>query len=840
MTPSVSSSRRRSSHFGQLLGGAVLGRVVGDLVDPAAPDHPDPRPRQDPDRVRVVAAAGAGVGVDLGRPRRGVPGVVRERGDRLAEALVARPAEVDGVVLAGLLGDRHGAGEGGDRVGAVVAWAAVAPLGEHLGGVGPTRPWQRREDLGVRVLTQVGGHATVEVLDRGVEGAQDPDHGHDGVAAGLGFGAAAQAGRGLAQAGHQLGGRPAAAVAVLGAERAHAGLAQVGRRRWGRVALQERQRDLAFDVGKDRQGAGPERVQAGGELVGGGHALVDQVGAGPDHGAQRPGLRRERLQDAQPVVAQPQVLGDHLGVGGVGLGARQHLGVAPCLDRVGADRHDGVAGLQQPIDQPPVGPLDGHGQLGWVAEPAKAGGELAEPVGGVGDLERGHALAGLVQHAHRVLLRGSDTSVGRTSAGRSLTGALGRVPLLPVIGPRGAGGGSVMQALNRRPPQAVTRLPPSPSNEDHASPRQPEGGPVTAHTELDAREALAERLIDDVTGALETLGVYLGLELGLYQALADLGAATQAEIAATAGIAPRYAREWLEQQAVAGYLACDDPAHPAEERRYRLPAGHAEVLLDADSPYHAAPVAGMLASVARVLPQLLQAYRTGGGVPYAAYGQQMRRGIAAVNRPMFLHELASSWLPAVPDIDRRLRTAPPSRVLDLGCGLGASSIALARAYPRARVVGVDLDAASVTEARAEAAEAGVADRVTFVVGDAAHVASETSFDLITVFEALHDMADPVGTLRAARALLAGDGSILVADERVADAFTAPGDPVERFMYGWSILHCLPATLAERPAEAAGTVLRAPTVARWATAAGFAGFEVLPIDNLFWRFYRMRG
>src|SRR6266511_2800789 len=140
MTPSVSSSRRRSSHFGQLLGGAVLGRVVGDLVDPAAPDHPDPRPRQDPDRVRVVAAAGAGVGVDLGRPRRGVPGVVRERGDRLAEALVARPAEVDGVVLAGLLGDRHGAGEGGDRVGAVVAWAAVV-----------------RPDLGSDVKTSASG-----------------------------------------------------------------------------------------------------------------------------------------------------------------------------------------------------------------------------------------------------------------------------------------------------------------------------------------------------------------------------------------------------------------------------------------------------------------------------------------------------------------------------------------------------------------------------------------------------------------------------------------------------------------------------------------------------------
>jgi SAM-dependent methyltransferase len=248
----------------------------------------------------------------------------------------------------------------------------------------------------------------------------------------------------------------------------------------------------------------------------------------------------------------------------------------------------------------------------------------------------------------------------------------------------------------------------------------------------------------------------------------------------------------------------------------------------------------MLASVARVLPQLLQAYRSGGGVPYAAYGQQLRRGIAAVNRPMFLHELASSWLPAVPDLDRRLRLAPPARVLDLGCGLGVSSIALARAYPRVRVVGVDLDEASVTEARTTAAEAGVADRVTFRVGDAALVASEAPFDLVTIFEALHDMGDPVGAFRVARALLASDGNVLVADERVADAFTAPGDPLERFLYGWSILHCLPATVAERPVEATGTVLRAPTVARWAAAAGFTGFEVLPIDNPFWRFYLMRG
>jgi ubiquinone/menaquinone biosynthesis C-methylase UbiE len=179
-------------------------------------------------------------------------------------------------------------------------------------------------------------------------------------------------------------------------------------------------------------------------------------------------------------------------------------------------------------------------------------------------------------------------------------------------------------------------------------------------------------------------------------------------------------------------------------------------------------------------------------------------------------------------------------VLDLGCGLGASTVALASAYPRAVVLGVDLDEASVAGDRAAAAEAGVADRVSFVVGDAARLASEAPFDLVTVFEALHDMGDPVGALRATRALLAEGGSVLVADERVADVFTAPGDATERLMYGWSILHCLPATLAEDPVEATGTVLRAPTLAHWAAAAGFAGFEVLAIDNPFWRFYRLRG
>lgn len=359
-------------------------------------------------------------------------------------------------------------------------------------------------------------------------------------------------------------------------------------------------------------------------------------------------------------------------------------------------------------------------------------------------------------------------------------------------------------------------------------------------TIVDAREAFADKLIGDLTTSLETLSVFLGLELGLYAAIAGHGSANEAELAERAGIAPRYAREWLEQQASAGYLRCDDVAAPAAERRYRLAEGHAEVLLDKDSPYHAAPGIVMLAGIAQVLPDLIEAYRTGGGVPYHAFGRHIRHGIAHFNRPAFLHEYTAKWLPAMPDVDARLRFDPPANVLDLGCGLGTSSIVLAQAYPNIRVLGVDLDAESIAEARAAAERAGVADRVSFVVGDAAAPREGERYDLVTVFEALHDMGDPEGTLRAARSVLAEGGSMLIADERVADELTTPADLLERMQFGFSVLHCLPATMAENPVEAAGTILRTPTVRRWAENAGFTKFEVLPIDFPFWRFYRLSG
>jgi SAM-dependent methyltransferase len=260
-----------------------------------------------------------------------------------------------------------------------------------------------------------------------------------------------------------------------------------------------------------------------------------------------------------------------------------------------------------------------------------------------------------------------------------------------------------------------------------------------------------------------------------------------------------------------------------------------EVLLDEGGPAYAAPAAQFAVGVGLLTPRVIEAFRTGAGVPYSEY-HHLRHGIGGFNRPMFNHLLTTEWLPAVPEIDRRLRTAPGARVLDLGCGMGYSSVAMALAYPSITVRGVDLDEHSIEQARRIAAEAGVADRVSYAVGDAAAVGGE--YDLITIFEALHDMGDPVGALRSARASLRPGGSVFIGDERVSDEFTAPAGEIERLQYAFSVLHCLPATRAENPVIANGTILRAPTLLRWARDAGYEHPEVLDLDNDFWRFYRL--
>jgi 2-polyprenyl-3-methyl-5-hydroxy-6-metoxy-1,4-benzoquinol methylase len=358
-----------------------------------------------------------------------------------------------------------------------------------------------------------------------------------------------------------------------------------------------------------------------------------------------------------------------------------------------------------------------------------------------------------------------------------------------------------------------------------------------AEARTQERDALVERLFQAALGFQDICGVYLGHRLGLYDALGNVDGATPAELADRTACDERYVREWLEQQAVTGILAVESEDGESE-RRYAIPDGHAEALLERDSVNWIVPLALQMIGSARPLGQLLAAYRSGAGVPYTAYGPDMREGISLMNRGQFLNYLGSEWLPAMPDVHARLSAAPPARVADVACGTGWSSIAIARACPTVRVDGIDLDSASIEAAHANAVTARVSDRVSFAVRDAADPALGGRYDVVTVFEALHDMARPVDALRAIRGLLADGGTALVADERVAEAFTARGDETERLMYGFSILHCLPVGRAEQPSAATGTVLRPSALRAMANEAGFGDVEILPIDNDFWRFYRL--
>jgi hypothetical protein len=346
--------------------------------------------------------------------------------------------------------------------------------------------------------------------------------------------------------------------------------------------------------------------------------------------------------------------------------------------------------------------------------------------------------------------------------------------------------------------------------------------------------ALAGRVFEAGLGAFELFSTYVGKELGLYDAL-SAGPATAGGLAAATGIHPRYAREWLEQQAIAGFIMVDDPGREQDERVFSLPGATAAVLVDTSSLGYLAPFGTFVVAIGAVMPQLLEAYRTGGGVSFGGFGDLVREAQAALNRPAYENLLADWVRTALPDVHERLSAPDGARVADLGCGCGWSTLALARAYPRAQIDGIDSDQPSITTARRHASQADL-DNVRFETQDASDPALAGSYDLVCIFEALHDMPQPAKVLTAARELLAPGGSVLVMDERVADAFGAVGDPIERFMYACSVVHCLPVGMSEQPSEANGTVLRTSTVEQYATSAGLT-VTVLPIEHDCWRFYR---
>ncbi|MFI6042514.1 class I SAM-dependent methyltransferase [Nocardia sp. NPDC051321] len=358
----------------------------------------------------------------------------------------------------------------------------------------------------------------------------------------------------------------------------------------------------------------------------------------------------------------------------------------------------------------------------------------------------------------------------------------------------------------------------------------------TSNEDSNAR-ALSLRMFMAMVHTQEMLTCYLGVRLGLYELLAQ-NAMSPAELAERADIAPRYAREWLEQQAVAGLLRVVDSDTP--ELRYGLPPGHADVLIGTDNPLSMVSLAVLpLGGVAQALPSLLRAYRTGAGVPDAAFGADWRMGHSGANRALFTHSLVGWLRRGLPRVHTLLGGTQRS-IADLACGAGWAAIALARAYPRAVVDGFDLDPEIVAVATRNAEHAGVADRVHFHLRDITAIDPSTTYDLVCLFDALHEMPHPARVLRACRAMRSDLGEVVVMDARVAPELTAPGDEIERFQRATSVLHCLPVSLDAADSRGTGTVLRPDTVRRLAAEAGFLDVRILANDDKFHRLYHLCG
>ncbi|MBN6051828.1 methyltransferase domain-containing protein [Nonomuraea sp. RK-328] len=322
------------------------------------------------------------------------------------------------------------------------------------------------------------------------------------------------------------------------------------------------------------------------------------------------------------------------------------------------------------------------------------------------------------------------------------------------------------------------------------------------------------RVVSDL-GATEAAGsVVIGHRLGLYRALAE-GPATPEEFAERTGCHPRYLTEWLRGQAAGGYVG-----HDTETGRFSLSEEQAFCLADPAGPN--IPAAYLIAlGMLRAEPRITEAFRTGAGFGWHEHAEDVFVGCDAFYRPAYVAALVSSWIPALDDVEEKLKAG--ALVADVGCGLGSSSILLAQSYPRTTVVGSDYHAESIELARERAAEAGVADRVDFEVAGA-HTFTGSDYDLVAMFDCLHDMGDPLGAARRVREALAPDGTWLLVEPYAADAVEDNFTPVGRLYYSGSTFLCVPNALSQPGGYALGAQAGEARIRDLSREAGFTRFR----------------
>jgi 2-polyprenyl-3-methyl-5-hydroxy-6-metoxy-1,4-benzoquinol methylase len=322
------------------------------------------------------------------------------------------------------------------------------------------------------------------------------------------------------------------------------------------------------------------------------------------------------------------------------------------------------------------------------------------------------------------------------------------------------------------------------------------------------------RFVGDLGAAMAAGNIVVGQRLGLYPALAQ-GGATPEELAGRTGCDTRYVTEWLRGQAAGGYVE-----HDAATGRYSLTEEQAFCL--ADPAGMNLPAAFQLAlGTLKAEPRVTEAFRTGEGVGWDSHDHDVFLGCEAFFRPGYAMNLVPSWIPALDGVERRLREG--ARVADVGCGLGASSVIMGAEYPRTRVVGSDYHEGSVELARKRAADAGVGDRVTFEVASAQTFGGD-GYDLVTTFDCLHDMGDPLGAARHVREALAPDGTWMVVEPIAGDRPEDNINPVGRMYYSFSTFLCVPNGLSQPGGYALGAQAGEAAVRQVMTDAGFTRFR----------------
>lgn len=367
----------------------------------------------------------------------------------------------------------------------------------------------------------------------------------------------------------------------------------------------------------------------------------------------------------------------------------------------------------------------------------------------------------------------------------------------------------------------------------------PDTAPATAAAEpgtatVDAEAALrtGDRLFAAVVDAMDVIAIAIGDRLGYYRAL-DAGPTTPDALAQVTGTSRRYCREWLEHQAMAGYLEHRDGV-------FGLAPGVADVLARPGTSAWLTPMARQVAAAAAHWTRVADGAARGTGLGWAAFGRDMYEAQSDLNAAALLESLADDWLAAaLPEVHARLAAGEPLRVADVGCGGAWAGIALARRFPAVQVDGYDVDGPTVELAQRNVATHGLSDRVRVLHRDPAVRAPAGAYDLVTAFECVHDMPNPVAVLRAMRRMVAEDGHVLVADMAGAEEFAADGDLVQRALYGFSVLICLPDAMSGNPEGATGTVMRPSTMHRYARDAGFSAAVPLDVEHDFWRFYELR-